>query len=419
VRRHYAVAVALLVATRATAQEQDTDAATSAVFRRHAERVVKVQVVAKGSGARSTIGSGFFVTAAGHVVTNYHVVASVINLPGQYRAELVDPAGATTEVKVIAVDAVHDVAVLETGMAGRAHFTVAPLSLAQGTRLFSLGHPRDLALSIVEGTYNGFHPHTFYRRIHLTASLNPGMSGGPTIDRAGRVVGVNVSTQGNQVSFLVPVEHVIPLVARATGASGAAPSLYQVGRQLRAHQDAYLASMFDSTTRTIDLGPFRVVTQPASFFRCWGDTRRQRDLPYETSWHRCGTDDEIYLDEDQSTGTVFVRHQLVTTRTLNRSRFFALYSSIFGTDDSPSGSKDYVTNWSCTTRNVRSGTTPMRAAICLRRYHKLGELYDAFLKVAVLGPADVGLVSTLNLSGATYENVTQLVERYLDSIAWR
>jgi S1-C subfamily serine protease len=32
------------------------------------------------------------------------------------------------------------------------------------------------------------------------------MSGGPTLTQAGKVVGINVATEGNQISFLVPAE---------------------------------------------------------------------------------------------------------------------------------------------------------------------------------------------------------------------
>ena len=177
--------------------------------------------------------------------------------------------------------------------------------------------------------------------------------------------------------------------------------------------------MFDSTTRMLDFGPFRVVTQPAPYFRCWGDADRQTDLPYGTSWHRCATDDGVFLGDDQSTGTLTVRHQLVATRSMNRSRFFAVYTSLFGMDNSPAGSKEYVTTWECATRNVRTDAMPLRAVMCLRRYRKLGELYDGFLQVAVLSPRDTGLVSTLNVTGATFDNVTRLTDRFLQTITWR
>ena len=403
----------------ATLGAQEQTRATSDVYERHAARVVKIQVVSKSSGAKATIGSGFFATPQGHVVTNYHVISNLINTPDRYRAELLDARGDTVEAKVVAIDAVHDLAVLETGLVGRPHFAIREPRIRQGARLFALGHPKDLGLSIVEGTYNGLLVHTLYQRIHFTGSLNPGMSGGPTIDRDGTVVGVNVSTEGNQVSFLVPVPRVIAVLARATAGDASAPALGDVASQLREHQDAYLTTIFDSTTRRIALGPFRVATQPAPFFRCWGDSRDDRDLPYETASHGCSTGDDIYLDADQTTGSVWIRHQLISTKTMNTARFFAAYTSLFSTDNAPGGDEEYLTNWKCVTRNVRTEGAPMRAVSCLRRYRKLGELYDSFLQVAVLGPRDTGLVTTLNVTGVTFENAARVSQRYLESITWR
>ncbi len=416
----YRVLAALSLAA-GTLGAQQRSAATSDVFRRYAGHVVKIQVIESGSAAKASIGSGFFVTPTGHVVTNFHVISSVINTPDRYRAELIDSGGTARPVTIVAIDVVHDLAILESGIQGRPWFTLGAASLEQGNRLFSLGHPRDLALSIVEGTHNGLLLHTLYPRVHLTGSLNPGMSGGPTIDEAGRVIGVNVSTAGNQVSFLVPVDRAVSLLTRVLtpGGKRVVPSLALVGRQLREHQDVYLRDMFDVTTKTIALGPYRVVTQPAPFFRCWGDATRNRDLPYEKVQHNCATDDDIFLDKDQTSGSVTVGHQLVSSRSLNAPRFYALYAKAFAQDNSPSGTEEYVTSWKCHTRNVHNGTLAMRSVLCLRRYRQLGELYDGLLKVAVLGRSNVGLVSTLSMTGVTFANVDRLSSRYLKQITWR
>lgn len=412
--------VALILAAMPSAAQQRS-AATSDVFRRYADHVVKIQVIESGSAAKASIGSGFFVTPAGHVVTNFHVISSLINSPGRYRAELIDSGGTGRPVTVVAIDVVHDLAILESGLRDRPFFTLGPASLEQGNRLFSLGHPRDLGLSIVEGTHNGLLLHTLYPRVHLTGSLNPGMSGGPTIDETGRVIGVNVSTSGNQVSFLVPVDRAVALLGRVLtpGVKRDVPSLALVGRQLREHQDVYLRDMFDGSTKTIALGPFRVVTQPAPFFRCWGDATRNREQPYEKVQHNCATDDDIYLDKDQTSGSVTVGHELVSSRTLNAARFYALYTKAFALDNWPNGTEEFVTNWKCHVQNVNNGTLTMRTALCLRRYRQLGELYDGLLKVAVLGRSDVGLVSTLTMTGVTYPNVERMTRRYLKQVTWR
>ena len=399
---------------------QEAGIATSSVFRRYADRVVKIHVTETGSAAKSSLGSGFFVTADGHIVTNYHVISSLVLDPDRYRAGMVDREGAEHPLELLAVDIVHDLAIMRAEQRPRAFFTIGPVRATQGDRLYALGHPRDLGLSIVEGTYNGHLRHTLYPKIHFTGSLNSGMSGGPTISDAGQVIGINVSTAGNQLSFLVPVERADSLLRTVLtpGKRTAARTLEEVGQQLREYQDAYLKDMFAGETKTVELGPYRVVTEPAPFFRCWADARRSDEQAYEQVYHQCSTDDYLFVSGDQTSGIVEVDHELIASKSLNASQFFSLYSSIFGQDNTPGGEEEHVTSWRCGTRNVRNEAAPMRAVLCLRRYRKLGELYDAVLKVAVLGRKDTGLVSTLTLSGVSFENVDRLSRRYLERISW-
>jgi serine protease Do len=414
-----ALAAALRPAGDVAAQEGVT--VTPGVFRRYGDRVARIQVVEAGSGAKVVVGSGFFVGDDGRLVTNYHVVADLVHHPGRYRAELGDGSTPDDTATILAIDVVHDLAILQAEPRPRPHFTLGPTPVRQGDRLYALGHPRDLGLSIVEGTYNGLLKHTLYPKLHFTGSLNPGMSGGPTITADGRVVGINVSTAGNQVSFLVPVERAVALLARVSAPGYRPPErlLDDVARQIRAYQDAYLEDLFTDSTKTVELGPFRVPTEPAPFFRCWGEVPSETDLPYQESEHRCSTDDEVYIARGQQSGVVELTYELVATSKLNPARFYALYTSVFGQDNTPSGEEEHVTSWRCGTRNLRAGATPLRAVACVRAYRKLAGLYDAVVKAAVLGDREAGLVATLTLSGVSFENVERLTARFLDRFAWR
>lgn len=401
------------------AAAQERDAATTEVFRRYADHVVKIEVAEHGSGAKAELGSAFFVTARGHLVTNYHVVAKLIHDPDRYRAELVDGAGARAAVAVLAVDVVHDLAVLASGRRAP-FFGLGAAPVAQGRRLFALGHPRDLGLAIVEGTYNGRLRHTLYERIHFTGSLNPGMSGGPAITGAGAVVGVNVATAGNQVSFLVPVERVTALVARATAPGYAPPDplLPEVGRQIRAYQETYVRSLFADSVPTVTLGAYRVPTQPAAFFRCWADADREHGAPFEAVEHVCSTDDYIYVTRDHSAGLVEFDHRLITSDRLNRYRFAALYTAQYRLEDVKLvGGEDEVTGFRCQHADVANGDLTFKTALCVRRYRKFPGLYDAVLRAAALGQPGTGLITTLTLSGVSFENALLLTRRYLGSIA--
>lgn len=414
--------VLLMLGAMTTAlHAQATGVATSDVFQRYADRVVKIQVVETGSAAKSGIGSGFFVSADGLLVTNYHVVAELIQSPGRYRAEFVDAAGATHAAELKGVDVISDLAILSTTSPPGRHFEITVDAVPQGARLYSLGHPRDLGLSIVEGTYNGQLAHTRHPRIHFTGAINQGMSGGPTITADGRVIGVNVATAGNQIGFLVPVAQVAALLTQVRTPAGAPPvqTLEQVAATLRADQDGWLTRLFAGEHKDITLGPWRVVTEPTPTFRCWADADRTRERPYESVVHSCETDDDVYLASDHSTGTVRLEHQLLTTREMNAVRFYSLFSATFGADEAPGGDVEHVTSWRCESRNVKHEDTRMRAVLCLRRYRKLEGLYDGQLKVAVLGRRNAGLISTLTVAGASFENLQRVTTRYLGLIAWK
>jgi serine protease Do len=419
-RRSSLAVVGAALAGAVALPAQETGAATPGVFNRYGDRVARIQVTDLSSGAKMVVGSGFFIDNQGHLLTNYHVVADLVQEPERYRATLGDGQTPGDTAAIAGIDVVHDLAILQVPAQPRPHFSLAPITVRQGERLYAFGYPRDLGLSIVEGTYNGLLQHTLYPKLHFTGSLNHGMSGGPAITTDGRVVGVNVSTAGNQLSFLVPVADAIALADRVTARGYRLPPLLEeVTRQIRAYQDVYLAGLFTGPAKTVDLGPFRVPTQPAPFFRCWGAVPPARDLPYDDAVHRCSTDDEMYIGRDQESGVVEMTHELISDRSLGTVRFFALYTGIFRRDNSPSGEENRVTSWRCGTRNLNNGVLFLRTVLCLRAYRKFAGLYDGVVKVAVLGRRRDGLVSTLTVSGASFENIQAVAERFLRGITWR
>jgi len=396
--------------------------ATAEIFKQFSENVVKIEVVETGSAAKASVGTGFFADARGHIITNYHVVSKLIHSPDRYRVEVTNPSGQSSQAKVLGVDVVYDLAVLRTDRHPKGFLTLETKPIEQGTRLYSLGHPRDLGLTIVEGTYNGLLRHTLYPKVHFTGSLNPGMSGGPTLTHAGTVIGVNVATEGEQISFLVPAGRALALLEKTAKVDlrPANSFLAEVGQQIHANQARYLAGMFSSTTPGIAFGPYTLPTKPADFFRCWADAVRRKELPYVAVTHDCSTDDYIFVSSEQSSGIVRFYHQLLSTAELYPPQFFTLYSAqVQAGNTAVFGNEEEVTPFRCQTRNVQTQTGKVKAVLCARQYVKLPGLYDAVFRAATLGARNVGLVSTLSLSGVSFENVEALSRRYMESIKWR
>jgi len=387
------------------------------VFERYADRVVQIEVVETESGAKSSIGSGFAIGTRS-VVTNFHVVADVVHQGDQYRANLIDSAGERFPLRVVAIDVRRDLALAESECQFDTPLQLGDHPMRKGTRLFALGNPYDLGLSIVEGTYNGLLEHSLEEKIHFTGSLNPGMSGGPALDRSGAVVGVNVATSGNQVSFLVPADAVGTLLAMPRPGT---PALLRasIARQLHDYQEQFLQTVLETPPRMVTLGRFRVPSQPAAFFSCWGDTLHDADDLYEARVHECASDDVIYLSKRQSASMLQLRHRELRSEALSPNRFYSLYSETFeGNHSQLWGSAEDFSPFRCETRFVETPTGVFKTAFCARRYLLYEGIFDVIFKAALLGQAQSGLETALVLSGVGFENARRLARRHLEAITW-
>ncbi len=135
-------------------------------------------------------GSGFFITAAGHLLTNAHVVE------GCTRISL----SAGSRLTVLDVDPASDLALLKAG--GSANRTPLMLRQGRGVRLADsvvvAGYPLtgllSSGLNVTTGAVSALAgPGDDRRLIQITAPVQPGNSGGPLLDTSGNVVGVVVS----------------------------------------------------------------------------------------------------------------------------------------------------------------------------------------------------------------------------------
>ena len=417
-----AAAAAWTVALWGASAAGQPPAVTRDVFDHFAGGVGQIEVSAVDTAAKSVIGTGFFVSPAGHVITNYHVISQLVQEPGRHRAEIIDQAGTAFPLSVLAVDVVSDLAVMRSGVPSPHYFVPAPVEVKHGDRLYSLGYPHDLGITIVEGTYNGLLENTLYEKIHFTGSINPGMSGGPTLTADGRVVGVNVATSGDQVSFLVPVRRVAELLTITfdPGFEPPAEFIGSVRDQLFDHQQHTISEILRGPTETVTLGSYELPGRLAPFFDCWGDVTRSEDLPYEVIDHECTTDDVVYLSNEHSSGGINIQHRFLSSDELDRFRFYSLFSANFAEGYGwLGGTRKDVTEFRCEAGFVDVESLTLKTVFCARAYRKLRGLYDAVLKVAVLGSPNRGVESTLVLSGVSFENAQALSRRYLKAIAWQ
>jgi serine protease Do len=176
-----------------------------------------------GVRAQGAFGSGWVATASGLVVTNHHVVGYLQRV-GLRRAGMPEIAA-----RVIYADAKLDLAVLlpDTPL----EIVPVPLgdsrSVERGEPVVAIGHPLGFDYTVTRGIISATgRLQRGVEYLQTDASLNPGNSGGPLIDRRGSAIGVNswIRSDGSGLGFALPV-HVFAERLAALDAQG--PALAQ------------------------------------------------------------------------------------------------------------------------------------------------------------------------------------------------
>jgi serine protease Do len=441
--RHWLCGTLLLVAGAVAAQAQPAPlpepAASAAappvslsarkVYEQARSQLVQIRTLLKGQGSQTSVGSGFFVSAEGHIVTNFHVVSEAALQPQWHTLVSISADGREAPVQILTVDVLHDLALLKVDAAhARADFDAlgfrtSSQPLAQGERMYSLGNPLDVGFAVVEGNYNGLAERSFYPQIFFSGSLNSGMSGGPALDQEGRVIGVNVSRQlgSDQVSFLVPSEFAAALLAQGRQAQPMKlPAWPVVSEQLMAHQTLLTERFMRQGWRTGTHPRYTVPVPVDRFVRCWGDSRASPLGGLEVEASECGMPSRVFVGEF-TTGNLSTRHESHDGRRLGALRFAARYSAGFRNEwflKRLYVDAGHLTRPTCHEDYLDRGGLPLRAVVCLRAYKKLPKLYDVAVFVATLDQDDAGVQGGFDARGVSYPNAMKLSRHYLEAYGW-
>ena len=176
---------------------------------------------------QQSLGSGFVIDKAGHIVTNYHVVAGARDVQVSFSS------GERLKARIVGSDPSTDIAVLQIDAHSRA---LTPLTWGDsdkvqvGDSVVAIGNPFGYTRSATAGIVSALNrpleaPNqgaVITHGIQTDAALNHGNSGGPLLNTHGEVIGVNsqISTgntgqQGNLgIGFAIPSNTVRQVVAQ-------------------------------------------------------------------------------------------------------------------------------------------------------------------------------------------------------------
>jgi S1-C subfamily serine protease len=156
-------------------------------------------------------GSGFIIDKAGHVLTNYHVIADArqvevtLHNRKKYRAT------------VVGTDRSHDLAVIQIKAPDLTPMVLGDSkNLQVGQKVYAIGNPFGLSgtltLGIVSSIRSVQEPDGMMidEAIQTDAAINPGNSGGPLLNNHGEVIGINTMIASNVgqsagIGFAIPI----------------------------------------------------------------------------------------------------------------------------------------------------------------------------------------------------------------------
>ncbi len=163
-------------------------------------------------GANESVGTGFVIDASGLIATSLHVVGESRPISARLASG--------EELEVISIHAFDRHADLAILRVAATNLPVLPLGdsslLAVGAEVVAFGNPLGLENSVVAGVLSGRRSFEEIEMLQLAIPIEPGNSGGPLLDRAGRVNGiVNAkSLLTRNLGFATPINLLKPLLER-------------------------------------------------------------------------------------------------------------------------------------------------------------------------------------------------------------
>jgi hypothetical protein len=386
-------------------------------FSEHYERIYQIRTVSNDTGTKSSIGSGFQVSANGLIITNYHVVSDYIATPDSLSIKYVDQGGLTGDLELLDFDVVSDIALLKHPHPADEYFTLSEAVPSRGEIAYALGNPGDWGIVLVPGPTNGYVEHSYEKTVLFSGSLNSGMSGGPALNRSGDVIGVNVANAGSQLSFLVPV-HKVKMIIANNRQLDKADYYNEIANQITTWQRPRLQGLIDMPWKSESFFDREYFGEIRHDFQCWNSSNSDKTERTINKTHKsCEAGDSVYLSDSLTTGEIEYSFSHRTSKKLN-SMQFALWHTV-GMSADNSSDFESSTNYICESDYLKTPkserTSYTRIVSCIRAYKKLQGLFDS--QMMILNHRDSEVVkSYFSIAGAQKDQIMALKRKFVEAL---
>lgn len=203
----------------------------------------------------SAAGTGIIVSSDGYILTNRHVVSGANKV-----SVILDDGTEYDDVEVVSIDPLNDVAFLK--IKDVSDLTAATLgdskTIKVGQQVIAIGnalgeYQNSVTAGIVSGTGrnvnasdgSGYNTESLSDMIQTDAAINSGNSGGPLVNAAGEVLGINTatSTSAENMGFAIPISSV----------KGMLKQLIETGKAQRTYLGVYSVAITPEVAKAYNL----------------------------------------------------------------------------------------------------------------------------------------------------------------------
>jgi S1-C subfamily serine protease len=197
------------------------------IFEKKSDAVV---LIAVGSPQGDRLGSGFFISRDGKVVTSYHLIKGAHKI-----AVKLKNGSAFVPMRIVNLDPAKDIAVIQIHVSSPAYFAMGDSNaVIVGQRVLTIGNPQGLESTVSDGLISSIRLDNLGMKIfQISVPLSNGSSGGPLIDLNGDVMGITTASMSNgeNLNFAVPVNYVRILLKKPFDPSRMQPEPWQIEQQ--------------------------------------------------------------------------------------------------------------------------------------------------------------------------------------------
>jgi len=405
-------------------KEKDNDL----LYKKVKPYVYQVKTSQSAESSKASYGTGFVVDGdEGLMLTNYHVVATYIQDEDDRYKIFVTDKDEVQEAEVLDFNVIYDLALIKVKKKFKDQLKLRKKIPGRGETIYSMGLPKDLNISLVEGNYNGVIKSGIYERILMSTPVNSGMSGGPTVDKWGRVIGVNVSILLNSqnISFSVPIERGRKLIDSYRERKGPLPRkeyVNHISGQMDLIENELFKSMKDNPGTSNTVGDWEFFP-PDKTGKCWSKNDYSEKRTFKYSRQSCFLQGAAYIDSRIYAGSYEVMYLALEGLKRNRFQFADIVNSYFNGKDflknvyTRNSNKKELTKYSCDQGIITNkNDIAFRYVYCLNGYIKYDGHYRMYFKAASLGDKRKALVMKLKVDGFSKDGMMSFVKEQLDSI---